>query len=203
VPVNRQTVKTFHLAANINSEFGMQVIVVCEETVDPIVIEVPDDGDSDIFIQLVMAESGKNIQQYFLQVENRVIRPGFKLIDLGVSDGSVVNLVRSVSSNMPITQMSIFDVPHDITPEALLTVVASNPHLLSQYQHSDPELALCLSTNNLPNLRGLFMKRHMARHKQMFEQRRNIQTLDEDPMNPDVQKKIEEAVCFCLSLIIL
>lgn len=180
----------------------MQVIVVCEETVDPIVIEVPDDGDSDIFIQLVMAESGKSIQQYFLQIENRVIRPGFKLVDLGVSDGSVVNLVRSVPSNVPTKQMSIYDIPQDITPETLLAVVTSNPHLLSQFQHSDPELAVCLSTNSLASLRSLFMKRHMARHRQMFEQRRDLQTLDEDPMNPDVQKKIEEAVCSSLSLIL-
>lgn len=172
----------------------MQVIVVCEEIVDPVVIEVPDDADSDIFIQLVMAESGKSISQYSLQLDGRVIRPGMKLTDLGMLDGSVVNLIRSATSSVPAKQMSIYDVPQDVTPEALLALATSNPQLLPQYQHSDPELAQCLSTNSLPSLRNLFMKRHMARHKQVFEQRRDLQTMHEDPMNADIQKKIEEAV---------
>lgn len=91
-------------------------------------------------------------------------------------------------------QVTLYDIPADVTPEQLLELSRSNPNLLREIQGNDKELGDVLSRGDLVALRVLMMKRFMDRHKQEFQRQQEMMEIERDPMNPELQKKIEEEV---------
>jgi len=174
----------------------MQVIVLCEDGSDPVAIEVPFDSDSDLVIQVVMAETGKNIQQHYLEFNGKPLGTGIDNVkNVGIVDGSAL-LMKSINtlSPQPNRNISIHDIPSNIKPEELLSLTSQHPSLLAQFEHADSELGQCLASKNLSAVRSLMMKRLMNRHKQEYQHKQDLLELQRDPMNPDIQRRIEEAV---------
>jgi hypothetical protein len=90
--------------------------------------------------------------------------------------------------------VSLYDIPADVTPEQLLELSKANPQLLLQIQNNDPELGQVLASQNIGDLKFFMMKRFMNKHKQKYEKEQEIMEMERDPMNPEYQKKIEEEV---------
>jgi hypothetical protein len=192
-------------------------IIVFEDATDTVVVvvEVPNDADVALLLQLIAAETGRNIlgTHYIEHDGHPLLSLELTLMQVGLVDGSSVLLKRrstppssssitsassapvAVATNSPQRrQLSFYDIPADIKPEELLELTKSHPHLVSQFQAQDSELGDCLAAQDLAKLRGLMMKRFMSRHKQDFEKKQEIIALEADPSNPELQKKIEERV---------
>jgi hypothetical protein len=201
----------------VPSDSTMQLIVF-SDAADPIAIFVPDDADTDILYQIVAAETGKSLNDYYIEFEDRPITTSQLLIELGIFDGSTVFLKRrpnqssshsrtqgvasnpTLSTTTPATSTpsiqprSIYEIPADIKPEDLLRICQQTPNILQQILSNDSELGQMIQKNDISQLRGFMMKRFMNRHKQEHEKRQDLIHMEEDPMNPDIQKKIEEQV---------
>lgn len=202
----------------------MQIIVIFEGSEDMAVVEAPPDADVFLLLQLIAAETGKNIAAtHYLEAEGRALPLQASLVEHGVFDGSTV-LVKpmptqpqqrsqsqaSASSSVSATSsaaaaaaassasnarsISLYDIPADVTPEQLLQLTKTHPHLLRQIQADDSELGETLASQDLAKVRALMMKRFMNRHKQEFVKQQEIKALEADPTNPELQKKIEERI---------
>ena len=86
--------------------------------------------------------------------------------------------------------------------------------MLGQFKSNDPELGTLLESKDILKLRSLIMKRlpliialfhlliiisnsplrSMERHKEKYTEQMELNALEADPMNPELQKKIEERV---------
>lgn len=219
----------------------MQLIILCSDREDPIVLEVPEDSDVSLVQQLACGEAGLNFAQYYLELDGLPLPLDANLLSVGVFDGSMLlmktvsqgaavssssSTAPSVNSNnltpqkraatsttsattpsVPAPQatssssssnrsVSLYDIPADIKPDDLMALVHQHAHLLKQFQEQDPELAETLVSKDLPKLRALMMKRFMNKHKMIYQQKQDLMALEQDPMNPDLQKKIEEAVSY-------
>lgn len=92
------------------------------------------------------------------------------------------------------SNVSLYDLPANITPDQLLLLSQQNPRLLQQIQSNDAELGGVLASQDIVKVRTLMMKRFMNRHKQEYVRQQEMIELERDPMNPELQKKIEEEV---------
>lgn len=186
----------------------MQLIVFRHDSEDLVAIEVPDEADSDLLYQLLAAETGKQFRDEYVEFEGQPVRPGQSLMQLGILDGSTLFIKRiealqapSASANPSVSPakatMSLRDIPANIKPDELLQLCINNPHIQTQLNASDPELGAILAARDIGKLRTIMMKRYMARHKQEHDRQLEQRQMEEDPMNPEVQKKIEEQVSLC------
>lgn len=187
---------------------NMQLIVFRHDSEDLVAIEVPDEADSDLLYQLLAAETGKQFRDEYVEFEGQPVRPGQSLMQLGILDGSTLFIKRiealqapSASANPSVSPakatMSLRDIPANIKPDELLQLCINNPHIQTQLNASDPELGAILAARDIGKLRTIMMKRYMARHKQEHDRQLEQRQMEEDPMNPEVQKKIEEQVSLC------
>lgn len=186
----------------------MQIIVLTEG--DPIPIEIDPEGDTNTLVQLVAAQTGTPINEFYLDFEGQRLPGGIQVVQLGIFDGSVVSQVktpaiRSTEFAAPIHQSaataststaraSIYDIPANVKPEELLKFCQDNPHVLAQLEHSDRDLANTLKTNDVTKLRAFMMKRMMQRHKEGYDRQQDMIKLAEDPENPELQRRIAEQV---------
>lgn len=186
----------------------MQIIVLTEG--DPISIEIDPEGDTGTLLQLLAAECGKPINEFYIAFEGQRLPMGMQLVQLGIFDGSVVSqvkipAVRSAESSAPVHQSaaaaspaaprpSMYDIPANVKPEELLRFCQDNPHVLGQLQHSDPDLTNTIRTNDVTKIRAFMMKRMMQRHKEGYDRQQDMIKLAEDPENPELQRRIEEQV---------
>jgi hypothetical protein len=241
----------------------MQIIILWEGYEDPVVLEVPEDCDTELFVQLLVAETGRKIDNHFLEFEGQRLALGHPLIYQGVLDGSTIFVKPALSSasssakqstpsqpihpsvptnihpsvhpashsssspvpsstpsgppaasgtlSLPVSlvlipllsfsfpagnnrNMTIYDLPANVTPEQLMDFAQPDSQLLKQIQANDTELAAPLTSRDLPKLRMLMMKRFMNRHKEEYTRQQEFMELEKDPMNPELQKRIEEEV---------
>lgn len=198
----------------------MQLIFLKDNDDAPVVLEVPDDSDSDLVYQLLAAETGKSLREEYIEFEGRPVQPGHSLLQLGILDGATLfikpipktanpsttavstssaaaqNSTPPVSTTTPGTPSyaSVGEIPANVKPEELIAICRANPNIMTQILASDPELGGAIQQQDIPKLRTIMMKRYMERHKQEYERKQELIRMAEDPMNPDVQKKIEEQV---------
>eukprot|EP00599_Poterioochromonas_sp_BG-1_P011636 CAMPEP_0173156056 /NCGR_PEP_ID=MMETSP1105-20130129/14518_1 /TAXON_ID=2985 /ORGANISM="Ochromonas sp., Strain BG-1" /LENGTH=363 /DNA_ID=CAMNT_0014072689 /DNA_START=25 /DNA_END=1113 /DNA_ORIENTATION=+ len=206
----------------------MQIIVLWEGYEDPIVVDVPEDADINLFAQLVMVEARRSVQGHYFEVEGVRLGLNQPLLYQGVVDGSTVFVKkvtdvpaspapaasRPVASPAPVTtslptptrpvesqatigsssNVSLYDLPANITPDQLLLLSQQNPRLLQQIQSNDEELGGVLASQDIVKVRTLMMKRFMNRHKQEYQRQQDLMELERNPMNPELQKKIEEEI---------
>ena len=194
----------------------MQLVILIDDNGDsnapPLVLDVPHDADTDLLMQLIHAELGQSMlsqrRRVILESEGVILNAGL-LVNFGIVDGSTITLryAPSASTQIPANSsltsssginnssgMSIYNIPADITPESLLSLVQSNPSLLQQFRSNDPDLGAVLATGDLSKVRSLMMKRFMERHKDGYTKQQELAALAADPMNPELQRKIEERV---------
>ena len=206
----------------------MQILVFQEGTDDMTALEVPEDADVFLLIQLVAAETGKDLRSFHLEYDGNPMPMTATLMQLGVFDGAAVILKRNPAqvqstpglpaAAQPVPtptrtpnpapsagssgsnaasggrSLSLYDIPADIKPDELLELTKAHPNLLQQFIANDPELGNCLATKDLSKVRALMMKRFMNKHKEDYSKEQEIRALEADPMNPELQKKIEERV---------
>jgi hypothetical protein len=221
----------------------MQIIVFQEGTDDMVVLEVPEDADVFLLLQLIAAETSKDLRNFYLEFEGNPLPMTEMLMNMGILDGSAVILkskptqlqstpyvsrggVGASSSAVPAQAplahstaappstptptpapatgrpITLYDIPADVKPEELLELTIAHPSLLQQFISNDPELGNCLATRDIVKIRGLMMKRFMNRHKEKYQQEQELKALEADPMNPELQKKIEERVSLSSLLVV-
>jgi hypothetical protein len=167
----------------------MQIILLSTDG-DPIALDVPDESDTDLLYQLVAAEINVSPNHFILLFNNVPLAIGQMLLQLGILDGATVIIEIMKRQKVP----SIYELPVNTPPEKLLELTIAHPELLRQFRDNDPELGELLGTQDLAKIRMFLMKRFMNHHQQEYSKEQDIRALEADPMNPELQKKIEEAV---------
>lgn len=108
----------------------------------------------------------------------------------GICDGDLILCNKKAKK----TVMTIQDIPADIRPEDLITLVQDHPQLKLQLQRVDPELYDKVIQQDVAGLRMLMMMRNMNNHKVQYEKKKEREKIFADPDNPEHQAKIEEAI---------
>lgn len=200
----------------------MQLIFLRHNDDVPVVLEVPDDSDTNLVYQLLAAETGKTLREEYIEFEGRPVQPGQVLVQLGILDGATLfvkplpsgrtsqatSASGATSTATSPSQVgngahveSLGDLPANVKPEELIVICRNNPHILTQILASDAELGGAIQLQDIAKLRTIMMKRYMERHKQEYERKQELIRMAEDPMNPEVQKKIEEQVMLCMKIV--
>jgi hypothetical protein len=193
----------------------MQLIIIRQDNEDIQALEVPDDCDGGTLLQLLQLELGINVQNISIEFNDNPIRYDY-LVSQGLEDGSTIiiknKVVEQPVSSPPLpppnaystsgstpavssgTVNSIYDIPPNVTPEQLLVIVQANSSILTQLRGVDDKLAEVLTTLDLTKIRTFMMKRALNKHKMEFERQQEFAAYDADPMNPELQAKLEENV---------
>lgn len=187
----------------------MQLIIFQEGNDNPVVVNVPDDGDVILLAQMIQLETGIPINQQYLEFNSVQLMQG-RLVENGIVDGESILLrvnqpqqqqqQQTSSSQQPTNNSSVSDADYNIspniTPEALLQLAQTNGRLLRDLKYSDPEMCTVLETGDVLKVRQLMMHRYMRQHKVVFTRQQEYNEMLRDPDNPDLQKKLEEKVSY-------
>lgn len=130
------------------------------------------------------------INQQILYYNGKEIQNG-SLLTNGLLSNCELELKLTLKRDRKIC---IADIPSTATPEELLRYIEQYPYLLIQYKNVDIELGEILESKDIGKLRTIMMKRYMSNHKKHYEHQQEIKKLENDPMNIDNQKKIEEMI---------
>jgi hypothetical protein len=93
-----------------------------------------------------------------------------------------------------VHRMNIEDLDPQISPEGLISICREQPHLVEQLRGNDPNLATSVQEGNVVKVRQLLMARYLKLHKQRFEQAQEAAAIENDPFNPENQRKIAEQI---------
>ena len=91
-------------------------------------------------------------------------------------------------------ELRLADLPPQIPPEQLLSIVRLNPQLMAELEHTNAPLAEAIKNNDIVNVRGLLLKMQMARYMQKREENLDIQRLNANPFDAEAQQRIEERI---------
>eukprot|EP01031_Cornospumella_fuschlensis_P024396 gene24396-29492_t len=166
----------------------MQLIFL-QDGGDPVAVEVPDDSDTDLLYQIVAAEISSPPNKFVLFFNDIPLESGQILLNLGIIDGSTLG-IQHKKTKAP----SIYEIPANTPPDQLMSLTRQHPELLRQFLQHDPELGSILQSEDLSKLRLFLMKRFMQGHKAEYAKQQDLKALEADPMNPELQKKIEEQI---------
>jgi DNA damage-inducible protein 1 len=152
------------------------------------VIELPDNESFDILTQIIAAEVGIPINEliinhYGTQYSTR----NFHTLSLNNEDIISIDRLRA-------KRIGIHDLPAAITPEELLRITSENPHLITQFESNDVDMANAIKSNDPKQIRVVMMTRQLAQHKVIFDQREEEAQIFSDPMSEESQRKIEEKI---------
>lgn len=186
------------------------------------VIEVPDDGDLDIFLQVASAETQIPIESLRVDFEGQQVGGvplTTKLMSFGICDGASLDISARVQQQQLLhipsqsqqsslsssavgqgqpainpNDVSIYTLPDHIlhSPDQLMALCQQSARLLEQLKSHDPELALHLEARDLTKLRGVMMMRAMKGLSVRYTHQQDMKALEKDPDNPELQKKLEE-----------
>lgn len=152
------------------------------------ILELPDNEPIDILTQIIAAEVSISYEDLIIHhYGNDYTSKNFHTLSLANDDIITV-------SKLTKKKISIHDIPANVKPEELLQLVADYPHLLTQYESNDAEMAEVLKTRDARQLSLLIMSRQLAQHKIIFEQREEEAKIFHDPMSEESQRKIEEKI---------
>lgn len=165
----------------------MLVVAFIENTEKTCLLDISSNENVQLLSQMIQAQLGVLANQQQLIHNGNIIKNGTEskvgnLLQLGLAEGSVIT-VKVISININ----SLNQIRNDITPDQLIDLVQQQPHLIEQFQASDPELASFLVLRDISSIRMLMMKRNMKHYNTMIEFEENI-------MDEKNQLKIEEAI---------
>ncbi len=172
----------------------MQLILLKFNEENFAVIDIPHDSDGAFLAQMVQVELLIPINEQQLEHEGNLIED-HPLAALGIVDGSTIT-VKRVARN----RVSIYNLPADIKPEELMSLIQSNPDLLNQFKSVDPDYGEVLASGDVAKVRVFQMKREMNRHKVVYTEKQDEIALAADPNNADLKQRVDERVCGCFSV---
>ena len=116
------------------------------------------------------------------------------LEDAGIKDGEMlammVNRERPTRPPRPVAQSEEATTPAAI--ERIRNEIASSPQNLSRLIQQQPDLAAVI--NNPVQFRNLWQQLLNDRDRLQQERQNQLAMLNEDPFNPEAQKKIEDMI---------
>jgi DNA damage-inducible protein 1 len=140
-----------------------------------------------------------NTQSFFFNGE--ALRSDAQTLEqAGIKDGEMVAMmVNRRSGQQQIqqrrTRNGVSSDPESLTPqqiEQIRTQILSNPQQMSGLTMQQPELAAAIHDSG--RFRDLWMSMLDDRDRQQRERENQMALLNEDPFNPEAQKKIEEMI---------
>jgi DNA damage-inducible protein 1 len=152
------------------------------------VIQLPDNESYDVLTQIIAAEVGIPINELCIHhYGTEYSARNFHTLSLNNEDIISIDRLR-------MKKLGIHDLPASITPEELLRITAENPHLITQFENNDVEMANAIKSNDPKQIRVLMMTRQLAHHKVIFDQREEEAQIFSDPMSEENQRKIEAKI---------
>jgi DNA damage-inducible protein 1 len=145
------------------------------------------------------AEFPANTQSFFFNGE--ALRSDTQTLEqAGIKDGEMLAMmVNRRSGQQPIqqrrTRNGVSSDPENLTPQRIEQIrqqILANPQQMSGLIQQQPELAAAINDSN--RFRDLWMGMLDDRDRQQRERENQMAMLNEDPFNPDAQKKIEEMI---------
>lgn len=152
------------------------------------ILHLPENETNDIIIQLIAAEVSIPLNEIrILHYGNEYTYNKFHTLLLQNDD--IISVDRIIKK-----KINIHDLPKDLTPEKLLQLVDENPHLLTQLENNDNELANAIKSKDIREVRGIMMKRILDQQMFIFEQRQEEEKIFSDPDSEENQRKIAEKI---------
>lgn len=151
------------------------------------ILELPD-SDNELIAQLIAAEVGIPVEELKITHYGNEFAGG-SLANMDLKNEDIISVQRNHKR-----KIHLHDVPPDIKPEEFLALVTENPHLMTQLQSADPEMATALGTNDAGAVRMLIMKRMMDNSMVKYEAKEEEARIWSDPDNEENQKIIAERI---------
>lgn len=122
------------------------------------------------------------------------------LEDAGIKDGEMLAMMVNRRNSPPVPQStnptSRTSAPDEPTsPEAIERIrneIVSNPQTLSRLIQQQPNLAAVI--NEPVQFRNLWLQMLSERDRMQRDRQNHLAMLNEDPFNPEAQKKIEDMI---------
>ncbi|KAL6777562.1 DDI1 [Auxenochlorella protothecoides x Auxenochlorella symbiontica] len=176
----------------------MQLTVVAE--IDGRVLLVDLDGSDELstLTAIVEAETGIPAAAQRLTLGSRTLQPDQTLGAQGLAEGDLLMLSLAPTGRAPAPSQNPSSLRAFLRPDgsaedpgALLRMLASNPHALSQLP---PELARAVRDSDIPAFQDEMRRLTAERVRADEEEARFARMAAEDPFNPEVQARLEEAI---------
>lgn len=115
-----------------------------------------------------------------------------KLSEYGVVDNEIIYILKRQQALS--TRMTLNDIPHDISPEALLQLMKSQSHILEDLKLSEPNLAEAIVNEDVLQIRKLLMIKYLAHHKIEYEKQIELRNIESNPDSEESQRILAERI---------
>jgi DNA damage-inducible protein 1 len=143
----------------------------------------------------------QSASQFELLWKQKPLLEALSLVQVGVQNEDIVivqpkNSNSSGSSGGGGARVSLNDIPRELyqQPQQLIDYISSRPALVQELISSNPSVAEAILSGNVALLQQTMAAQ--SRERQQAENKRNqdIQALNDDPLNPEAQKRIAEQI---------
>jgi len=167
------------------------VIVIDNETAT---IDISENDDLEVLKQIIQIQCQVDTEEQLLFYNDRLLEPMqfATLSSYGLQEGDIIIVQRGERPQS--RSLSLSDIPNNVTPEALIEMMRSNPHLMRQLEGTDSEMASLIATGDVVKVRTLMMSRYMKGHKAVFEREQELSRIAADPDSEESQRKMLEEI---------
>ena len=151
-------------------------------------MELPE-GDINLYVELIAADVGIPVDELKL-THCGIEFSGDGFARMSLKDEDIISVGRYTAK-----MMHLHDIPSSVSPEQLLELIATHPHLLSQLQSADPEMACAVNSNDPNSVRMLMMKRLLDVNRTKYDDKDKEDRIWADPETDDNQRIIAERIC--------
>ena len=151
------------------------------------VLELPE-GDNDLIVQLIAAEVGIPVSELTISHYGNDFS-GDSFSGMNLKDEDIISVGKKTSR-----KMHLHDIPPNVTPEHLLELIATHPHLLDQLQSADPEMTSAVRTKDPNTVRMLMMKRLLDVNKMKYDEKVEEDRIWANPDTDENQRIIAERI---------
>lgn len=172
------------------------------------------DGSTTIELLKAMMEAQLDVKVGIFYHNGAMLQPSQTLASAGVQNGAMITAqvggaaqaggrmlpaggaaARPAAAG-PVSARSLEELPRHVfnDPIQFQQTIRSNSHLLQQLLHQNPRMAEACLSDDTTLIRAIFDDMRQRENQRRGAQADRIRRLNEDPMNPELQREIEEGI---------
>lgn len=168
------------------------------------------DGNTSIELLKTMLEAQLDVKLTNLFLNGVLLQGSKTLASAGVQNGAMimaqVGVAPQAGGHMvpgraavpagPVSARSLEELPRHVFNDPMLfqQTIRNNSQLLQQLLHQNPRMAEAVLSEDTTLIRAIFDDMRQREQQRRQAQSDRIRRLNEDPLNPDLQKEIEDNI---------
>ena len=142
---------------------------------------------------IVQVYSGIEIKDQALYFQGIKLTSDLKVLkDYGIQDKSILEVRKVISIQQLINQEKIISNPFYLEAQKFIDHYNQNQYELHALSEDDPILFDAIISNNIDYVASIIKERKEEYHRKQLEELKEIQNLEENPLDIENQKKIEQ-----------